>query len=99
MREIPSGNLFTTRKNLVLYTFQRALADVLTKAQLGEPERHQFHRHITIGRTAPVTKNYHALKKIQFSDTVEVRSMEIMKSVLKPEGSVYSIIKSYRLKV
>jgi len=66
---------------------------------LGEPERHQFHGHITIGRTASVTKDYHALTKIQFSDTAEVRSVEIMKSVLKPDGSVYSIIKSYRLKV
>ena len=99
--------LFPTRKyptvlclrvvdNTVLYTFQRALADALTEVQLGEPDRHPFHGHITIGRTKPTSANYRALVKQQFQHRFECTSVSIYSSKLSESGSRYTIINTYQ---
>jgi len=67
---------------------------MIANAEIGEYERHPFSGHITIGRAKPVGANYRALTKMKFNEQFQVKSVEIMESVLKLEGSVYSVVES-----
>lgn len=82
--------------NTVLYTFQRALADALAEVQLGEPERHSFNGHITIGRTKPMSVPYNALSQVKFKHQCECNSVSIYCSELLESGSRYTIINTYQ---
>jgi 2'-5' RNA ligase len=71
--------------------------------QMGfQREERQFHPHITIGRVKR-PKNLKALVSelgnASFNPhTVIIRDVLLMKSDLKPSGSVYSVLRTYQLK-
>ena len=71
-------------------------------AALGfERESRPFHPHITLGRVKS-TRGHHSLlttlETITFdSKPVTVREVAVVKSELKPTGSVYTILKSIAL--
>jgi len=77
-----------------LFKLQKLIARAIEQAEIGEYERHPFSGHITIGRAKPVGANYRALTKMKFNEQFQVKSVEIMESVLKLEGSVYSVVES-----
>jgi len=79
-----------------LSKLQNKITESIKRAAIGEYERHPFSGHITIGRTKPIHANYRALTKIEFYGKFEVSSVEIMRSILKPKGSVYSVVESYK---
>ena len=85
-------------ENRELFDLQANIAGSIEEQGIGESERHSFSGHITIGRVGQQPANYRALTKIEFKGEFEVNSIEIMESVLKPEGPVYSIIQSHKLK-
>lgn len=72
-------------------------------AALGFPrEERMFHPHITLGRVKS-RKNIGSLltlmETITFeSEPVTLRELKILRSELKPAGSVYTILKSIPLK-
>lgn len=80
-----------------LFNLQADIANAIEEQGIGESERHPFTGHITIGRMEPVSVNFRALTQLQFKSSFEVTSVEIMESVLKPEGPVYSVVRSYKL--
>lgn len=96
--KIPRVICLNVEENNELFELQVAIASPIEEQGIGEFERHSFTGHITIGRVKPVTANFRALSKMEFKSEFEVKSAEIMESVLKPEGPVYSIVQSYKLK-
>ncbi len=69
-------------------------------SQLGfRPEERAFHPHITLGRVKG-TRNLHGLRRMLESVTFEshpatVHEVLLVRSELKPGGSVYTILKSF----
>lgn len=73
------------------------ISSVIESAGIGEHERLFFTPHLTIGRMKPVRVNFRALTKIKFIKSFSVGSIDIMQSIPTPQGSKYSVIKSYNL--
>ncbi len=75
-----------------------------TCMELGFPKEDRgFHPHVTLGRVRGRKNISHlteAIKSITFEPIVFFcKELLIMKSDLKPEGSVYTVLKSFQLKV
>ncbi|MFH0873598.1 MAG: RNA 2',3'-cyclic phosphodiesterase [Candidatus Komeilibacteria bacterium] len=83
--------------NKQLFDLQASIAGAVDVQGIGEPERHPFTGHITIGRLAPTYANFHALSQITFQSQCTVDAVYIISSVLKPAGSEYTIIGRYQL--
>ena len=96
--EAPRVIGLSLKDNEALFSLQNKIAGPVEEQGIGEPERFSFNGHITIGRLEPVKVNFRALTQLQFKGSFEVRSVEIMESVLKPEGPVYSTVESFQLK-
>ncbi|MCX6120307.1 MAG: RNA 2',3'-cyclic phosphodiesterase [Ignavibacteriales bacterium] len=89
-----------TKANQTVLDLQTAIANVC--AEFGFPKEDRvFHPHITLGRVKE-TRNFvrltEAIKTITF-EPIETRCSEIllMKSELRPGGSIYTILKSFPL--
>jgi len=57
-----------------------------------------FEPHLTIARVKFLKdkKSVHRLEKIKFKDCFEVESFELMESILRREGPIYRVIKSFK---
>jgi len=95
--KMPRVICLNIEENNKLLNLQADIAGPIEEQGIGESERHPFSGHITIGRVKPISANYRALTQIKFSSQFEVKSVEIMESVLKSEGPVYSVVESYEL--
>jgi len=78
-----------------LFNLNANIAGPIEEQGIGELERHSFTGHITIGRVKPMSANFRALTKMEFKNEFKVNSVEVMESVLKPEGPEYSVVMSY----
>ena len=71
---------------------------------VGVKEEERFHAHITVARTRKeadrkkVKEKLSELEKIKFEETVWIKSIDLMESVLSPKGPKYSLIYSAELK-
>lgn len=89
--ENPDGTLFRSKQGL-----DQALLP------LGfEIDNREFHPHITLGRVRSPHRIKHLIdmmESLNFEQTIfDCRAIKLMKSVLKPGGSEYSIIHSFPL--
>lgn len=66
-----------------------------------EPEKRNFHPHITLGRvksTNRIKDLISMMEKVTFEpQSITVQHITVMKSILKPQGSEYSILGVYHL--
>lgn len=81
-----------------LLDLQAKIAGAVEEQGIGESESHPFTGHLTIGRMEPVRVNFRALTQLQFKSSFEVKSVEVIESVLKPDWLVYSLVESHVLK-
>ena len=89
-------------ENGELFTLKQSLDNVLLPLGFDIEER-GFHPHITLGRVR-TSKGLQNLIPMLENLTFERRKASIneiliMKSILKPEGSIYSVLKTIKLKV
>lgn len=70
---------------------------IFTEESIGEPSRHIFTGHITIGRTETVRTNYRPLIKMKYSQQFNAIQIEVFESVLHKEGSEYCTLGTYNL--
>jgi len=95
--KMPRIICLNVEENDVLYNLQATIAGAIEEQGIGESERHPFTGHITLGRLGMVNANFRALTKIEFKSEFKVKSVEVMQSVLKPQGSEYSTMNSFNL--
>jgi len=96
--KVPRVICLSVEESETLYNLHSDIVSPIEEQGIGESERYPFSGHITIGRAEQQSANYRALSKMEFNANFTVDSVEIMASVLKPEGPVYSVIKSHKLK-
>ena len=84
-------------ENKELNSLANELRQKIDSENIGQKEEREFRGHITIGRVSNPRGHWQSLSRMNFSDSFSVQSVEIMESVLKPEGPVYSIIQSFTL--
>jgi 2'-5' RNA ligase len=84
-------------ENNDLLELQSLVSCTVNELGIGKQETHQFNGHITLGRLTPTYANFHALSQISFQSKLDVDSVAVMSSVLKPTGSEYTIIHRYQL--
>jgi 2'-5' RNA ligase len=87
------------------YESLRALARAIDRevSTLGFPrEEREFSAHVTLARfrePGPVSQLMKAAAHMPYqSDVIRVESVELMKSVLSPQGAAYSVLDSVRLR-
>ena len=81
-----------------LVDLYKAFDSIFTEESIGEPARHSFSGHITIGRTKPVRTNYRPLVQMKYSQQFDATEIEVFESVLHKEGSTYSVMSTHSLK-
>ncbi|MFA5052179.1 MAG: RNA 2',3'-cyclic phosphodiesterase [Patescibacteria group bacterium] len=81
--------------NAELNNLHSLIARPLNEQGIGKPDKHQFSGHVTIGRLKPVYANFRALTTITCASQFTASSIELVASVLKPNGSEYTILTSY----
>ena len=82
-----------------------SLHDEIESALLGfgfEKEERSFHAHVTLGRVKGVSRIQNLLRMMESitfeSQPVAIREIALIKSELKPSGSVYTTLKTIPLK-
>lgn len=85
-------------ENKELNSLANELRGKIDQASIGQPEERPFVSHVTLGRVKNPAGHWQALSKIKFADSFTVKSVEIMESVLKPEGPVYKVVESFQLR-
>jgi 2'-5' RNA ligase len=80
-----------------LFKLQSSIAGAIEEQGIGEPERHPFTGHITIGRLEPARLNFRALTQMKFKSNLEIRSVEIMESKIKLHQPEYKLCSSHKL--
>jgi len=85
-------------ENQELENLANDLRKQVDEANIGEKEVRPFQGHVTIGRVKNPRGHWQALSKIDFSDSFTVKSVEIMESILKPEGPVYKVVETFQLR-
>lgn len=83
--------------NNELMNLANELRNEIDKAGIGQKEDRPFKCHATLGRVNNPAGHWQALSKIKFADSFIVKSVEIMESQLRPQGSVYAIVESLTL--
>lgn len=73
------------------------LSNRINQENIGQRDDKSFRAHITLGRVKNLAGQWQALSKIEFADSFTVKSVEIMESILKPEGPVYRVVESFVL--
>lgn len=90
------------RANVQLSSIQRPVEEICDKHSLGKEERKRFHPHITIGRIKEgqkLSRLTEILKSITFKPIQSLcQEVLVMKSVLHPSGSRYSLLDSIPLR-
>jgi 2'-5' RNA ligase len=64
-------------------------------AGFGFKEEKRFHPHVTIGRIKKSCKVDHVLEKNIITDPFDVSAIVLFKSVLKPEGPIYTVLEHF----
>jgi 2'-5' RNA ligase len=83
--------------NEQLLDLARELSSKIDQENIGQRDDKPFRGHITLGRLKNPAGHWQALSKIKFADSFTVKSVEIIESILKPEGPVYKVVESYKL--
>jgi 2'-5' RNA ligase len=83
--------------NKELLNLANELRNGIDKAGIGQKEDRPFKCHATLGRVNNPAGHWQALSKVKFADSFTVKSVEIIESQLGPQGSVYSVVESFRL--
>ncbi len=65
--------------------------------QFGFKEEKRFHPHLTFGRIKKFCKVDHILEKNIITDPFEVSTVVLFKSMLKPEGPIYTALEHFPL--
>jgi 2'-5' RNA ligase len=65
--------------------------------ELGFAEEKRFHPHLTIGRVKKPCRVEGILAKDINTDTFDVRSIVLFRSILKPEGPIYDALEQFTL--
>lgn len=84
-------------ENQELQNLANEIRNKIDAANIGEKEARPFKGHVTIGRVKNPYGHWQALAIINFSDSFPVKSVEMMESQLRPQGSVYAVVESYPL--
>jgi 2'-5' RNA ligase len=66
-------------------------------AHFGFKEERRFHPHLTIGRIKKSCKVDHILEKNIVTEPFEVSAIVLFKSVLKPDGPIYTALEHFPL--
>jgi len=74
------------------------LSSRIGQENIGQRDDKPFRGHITLGRVKNPAGHWQALSKIKFVDSFTVKSVEIMESILKPEGPVYKVVETFQLR-
>lgn len=74
------------------------LRSKIDQENIGQRDDKPFSGHITLGRVKNLAGHWQALSKIKFAGSFIVKSVEIIESKLTPQGAVYTIVGSYKLK-
>lgn len=89
------------QKNSILTSMQQSIEDSLSELGFETGEK-GFTSHMTIGRVKSLVEKENLFQELQTNDensyTCDVREFQLIKSVLTQKGSIYSLIRSFRLK-
>jgi 2'-5' RNA ligase len=97
---LPSGQAsrvigLAIRSSQNLEKLESMITSHFNREKLGQTEKRSFMPHLTLARVQNPSANWSSLDRLNFSESLTVKSLELMKSELNPDGAKYSLIKSF----